>query len=103
MVASLGNKGVPGRHRLKHEYPGQTGQLTILWLAITPATPHLSPMMKNLTTQNPKPRRSLIVGAALFSLLALSACAGAGTTDGGKTELDLRDFDRGLQDTLGGA
>lgn len=65
--------------------------------------PYLSLMMKNLTTQNPKPRRSLVLGAALFSLLALGACAGTGTTDGGKTELDLRQFDRGLQDTIGGA
>jgi len=59
-------------------------------------------MMKDLTTQNPKPRRTLVLGTALFSLLALGACAGAGTTDGGETELDLRHFDRGLQDTIGG-
>ena len=59
-------------------------------------------MMKNLTTQNPKSRRSLLLGVTLLSLFALSACAGAGTTDGGKTELDLRNFDRGLQDTIGG-
>lgn len=59
-------------------------------------------MMKNLTTQNPKPRRAFVLGAALVSLLTLGACAGAGTTDGGETELDLRHFDRGLQDTIGG-
>tara|TARA_R110002110_G_scaffold415612_7_gene652344 strand:- start:150945 stop:151118 length:174 start_codon:yes stop_codon:yes gene_type:complete len=57
-------------------------------------------MMKNPMTQNTKPRRLAILVAAA---LALSACAGAGTTDGGKTELDLREFDRQLQDTIGGA
>jgi len=59
-------------------------------------------MMKNLTIQNPKTRRPLLLGMTLLSLLALSACAGAGTTDGGKTELDLQRFDRALQDTIGG-
>jgi hypothetical protein len=59
-------------------------------------------MMKNMTTRNPKPRRSLVLGVALISVLALGACAGAGTTDGGETRLDLRHFDRGLQDTIGG-
>jgi len=59
-------------------------------------------MMKNPIHQDPKTRRPLLLGAALLSLLALSACAGTGTTDDGKTELELRDFDRGLQDTIGG-
>ncbi|MBT3400835.1 MAG: hypothetical protein HOL07_06475 [Rhodospirillaceae bacterium] len=57
--------------------------------------------MKNPITQNPKTHRSLAI--ALVAALALSACAGAGTTNDGKTELDLRDFDRQLQDTIGGA
>lgn len=61
------------------------------------------PMMKNLTIQTPKARRPLLIGVTLLSLLALSACAGAGTTDGGKTELELQGFDRALQDTIGGA
>jgi hypothetical protein len=60
-------------------------------------------MMKNLTIQNPKTRRPLLLGVTLLSLLALSACAGTGTTDDGKTQLELRDFDRQLQDTIGGA
>ena len=58
-------------------------------------------MMKNPIPQNPKTHRSLAI--ALVAALALSACAGAGTTNDGKTELDLRDFDRQLQDTIGGA
>lgn len=59
-------------------------------------------MRINLTTQNLKPRRSLVLGVAVISLLTLGACAGAGTKDGGETQLDLRHFDRGLQDTIGG-
>ncbi|MDA0785244.1 MAG: hypothetical protein O3B37_03040 [Proteobacteria bacterium] len=53
--------------------------------------------------QNPNTRRTLLLGVTLFSLLALSACAGTGTTDGGKTELELQRFDRALQNTIGGA
>lgn len=52
--------------------------------------------------KNPKPRRSFLVGATFLSLLVLNACAGAGTADGGATQLDLRHFDRSLQDTIGG-
>lgn len=60
-------------------------------------------MMKNPTMQNPNTRRTLLLGVTLFSLLALSACAGTGATDGGKTELELQRFDRALQNTIGGA
>lgn len=73
--------------------------LTNLWLVFTPAASHILPMMKNPTNLNAKSRLAILVAAAL----ALSACAGTGTTDDGKTELDLREFDRQLQDTIGGA
>jgi hypothetical protein len=61
--------------------------------------PHLYFMMKNQMTQNPKTRRSLLVGVTLLSLFALSACAGASTKDNGETELELPRFDH----TIGGA
>lgn len=78
----------------------RSGRLTNLWLVFTPAASHILLMMKNSTNRNAKSRRlAMLVAAAL----ALNACAGAGTTDGGTTELDLRDFDRQLHDTLGGA
>jgi hypothetical protein len=62
-------------------------------------TPHLCFMMKNMMMQNPNIRRSLLLGVTLLSLFALSACAGAGTKDSGKTELELPRFDN----TIGGA
>ena len=65
---------------------------------IRAVAPHLILMIKNQTTQNPKARRTLLLGVTLLSLFALSACAGAGTTDGGKTELQLPGFDS----TIGG-
>jgi hypothetical protein len=65
---------------------------------IRAVAPHLFLMIKNQTTQNPKTRRTLLLGVALLSLFALSACAGAGTKDGGKTVLKLPPFDH----TIGG-
>lgn len=53
-------------------------------------------MMKNQTTQNPKTRRTLLLGVTLLSLFALSACAGAGTKDGGKTVLELPGFNSAI-------
>lgn len=76
----------------------RSGLLTNLWLVFRCPASHLSPMMKNLMTQNPKARRPLLLGVTLLSLLALNACAGNGTTDGGQTELELPRFD---QDTIG--
>ena len=95
------NTGVPPCHKQSCNSLCRSGRLTNLWLVFTSATSHLLPMMKNPIPQSSNTHRSL---AILFvAALALSACAGAGTTNDGKTELDLRDFDRQLQDTIGGA
>lgn len=89
MITNPGNKGLAGR-------PGRPPDGWIDHASVAGVEgerTHLNVMMQEPTSMNARPRRMLLLGAILLSLLALTACAGGTANDAGKTQLDAPRFD----------